>query len=706
METKVRNSLYIGVILGLIVFYAFYGVRILDGTWVEWLMASDKAQHFFGWHFFRHEPWQNPLGLIISFGAPQVTSIGYTDSIPLVAIFLKIFSDQLPPVFQYMGLWTLGCCLLQGITAALLMARLTNCMFIQIIGVAFFLLSPIMHARAICGHEALMAHWLFLCAFLLFFYEKSWKCSVGWMGLVSVSAAIHPYLWLMTISLAAIYSLQVVWLDSKKNWKYAICLFLGVVAGSLLVQWQVGYFSFHVEAMGNVGFGNWSMNLNALINPMDKDVSAFLPLRPLASSEQVEGFNYLGLGVLGLSIISVVRFSWSLITKKKIIAFLPIEIGAMFFLFLALSNKITIDQVILLTYSLPGWDQVNGVFRSAGRFFWPLYYMIIFLSLWGVISRFSHKKATLILSFFLIIQIMDLSPFITKAEAVMTAAQWKFSLNDAAWFDIGAKYRNLVLVPAGRTKDDYIDYAYLAGSHKMSINTNSAAREEWNEVLAYRNTLNRKVARGIFEEEACYIIRKKEWMPVFFLAIPSQGFLAEIDGQYVYAPNWRPQNETVIKKVTFPGWSLDHPEVVGSYDIPLGKWIRAGVAEEFSKYGVAGWNRPEGEHIWSDGYAASLIFRIPEEKEFYQMTLDVAPFIYSMNQTQKVVIFANGRYIDTLNVNHEGQYTVKFSRGLLKERFLLIEFRLPDAVNLAQEENFAQRDQRTLGIALRKVRFD
>ena len=127
MKTKqtINKSLYEAKdIIGLIivsfigVMFAFYcyGWNVLNPTSIDWLLlGDDKAQSFLGWHFFRNEGWKFPLGLISGYFAPVGENIGYTDSIPLVAIPLKLFNGLLPANFQYLGAWIYLSLILQAI---------------------------------------------------------------------------------------------------------------------------------------------------------------------------------------------------------------------------------------------------------------------------------------------------------------------------------------------------------------------------------------------------------------------------------------------------------------------------------------------------------------------------------------------------------------------------------------------------------------
>ncbi len=59
-------------------------------------MKGDWVPHYFGWHFFRVEPWHWPPGVVAGYYAPLGTSIGLTDSIPLAAYLLKPLGPWLP----------------------------------------------------------------------------------------------------------------------------------------------------------------------------------------------------------------------------------------------------------------------------------------------------------------------------------------------------------------------------------------------------------------------------------------------------------------------------------------------------------------------------------------------------------------------------------------------------------------------------------
>ena len=160
----------LGALIGASFFLWIAGTRALDPGEIGWLMRYDWPIHFFGWHFFRSEPWHVPPGLLNSYYTPIGTAIGFTDSIPLVAFALKPFSAWLPATFQYIGPWLCLCFTLQGAFGAWLMSQWTPRAWVQATGAAFFVLVPALLIRI--GHPSLCAHWLLLWALAIAVREQ------------------------------------------------------------------------------------------------------------------------------------------------------------------------------------------------------------------------------------------------------------------------------------------------------------------------------------------------------------------------------------------------------------------------------------------------------------------------------------------------------------------------------------------------------
>ena len=90
--------LIISGLLGILMFLAIFGIEPLRYTGIGWTQhgygGHDITQHQMGWMFYRNSPWTFPLCKALFLGYPQGTSISYTDSIPLAALFFKLLSPD------------------------------------------------------------------------------------------------------------------------------------------------------------------------------------------------------------------------------------------------------------------------------------------------------------------------------------------------------------------------------------------------------------------------------------------------------------------------------------------------------------------------------------------------------------------------------------------------------------------------------------
>ena len=96
-----KNTPFIPLFFGIVFFYLIVGFGPLDPHNLGWIFGRfDPPQHYLGWAFYRYSPWSFPIGLNPNFGMDISSSIVYTDSIPIMAIFFKLLSPILPQVFR------------------------------------------------------------------------------------------------------------------------------------------------------------------------------------------------------------------------------------------------------------------------------------------------------------------------------------------------------------------------------------------------------------------------------------------------------------------------------------------------------------------------------------------------------------------------------------------------------------------------------
>src|SRR4051812_10213683 len=153
--------------LGFCLFFYYFDPRILDPTRVDWVSSADLATNFLGWHFFRHEAWSWPPGLLRSYSSGVGASVAITDSIPLAAFLLKPLDALLPADFNYLGLWIALCFTLQGFFSCRLLQALGVGGARAVAGAMLITVLPFMAARATV-HIPLASHWLFTAALWIY----------------------------------------------------------------------------------------------------------------------------------------------------------------------------------------------------------------------------------------------------------------------------------------------------------------------------------------------------------------------------------------------------------------------------------------------------------------------------------------------------------------------------------------------------------
>lgn len=422
LKQRLAEKLYLdcalfGAIAGAIIFVAIYGLLPLDVTNDQWIIngyvENDVRQHYAGWLAFRSSDWSFPLGYMNNLAYPTGTYVSYTDSIPLVAIFFKMFSGILPKTFQYFGIYILLCFMLQGVAATFLMSEFTDCRWIIKISSLLFVLSPIMIERAF-RHTSLASHFLILFALFFYFHSKhhEYKSSWGFSVLLALAMGIHPYFLPMVFGIFCANILEM--LINKQDRLKTLVFFVGSFVPCVVMGLVIGAIGTGVSG-GDGSFGHFSMNINAIINPLSfKNIDWSSVLEPLPQTRgNYDGFNYLGIGVL-LGCIGVVMCV--LCGKIKInLAFIKRHLGmiiaAIVFCLFAISNVVTLNDNDLVIIRLPEEIlKICSIFRASGRMFYPDFYLIYLVVILCIISCMPQNMVMGMLCLLLCVQTFDFLP--------------------------------------------------------------------------------------------------------------------------------------------------------------------------------------------------------------------------------------------------------------------------------------------------------
>ncbi|MCI8417877.1 MAG: hypothetical protein HFI33_10380 [Lachnospiraceae bacterium] len=453
-----HGELLICGFIGAVAFLLIYGMEPLSVTFDKWILhgyvEEDIIQHYTGWMAFRDSPWSFPLGLAENLGYPEGVVISFTDSLPLVSLVLKCFSGLLPETFQFFGWYTLLCFILQGISSGLLAGLFARKRW-EIYGASvLFVFSPILLERAF-RHTALASQWLILFALYLYFRQrKRGGLPWGFLALQVLCVGLHPYFVPMVCGILAAWLLECLWperwgkatgmkgaenvrvgetgqiADMKRARDQAIpgkikCVwfFLGNLLVLAITGYLLGIFGSGVSGSAG-GFGYYSMNLNALWNPVSLGVERWSAILPVLGQRagNYDGFNYLGAGVLLFGVLGLLGKVVHLLREQRLGAFCRSYGGLLLFCgfctLFAWSHVVSFGDKELFTVPLPEMvEKLCSVFRASGRLFWPVY-ELLFLLAWltaigmpgelGREKRFSAGMGAL--AALVVLQLGDLSP--------------------------------------------------------------------------------------------------------------------------------------------------------------------------------------------------------------------------------------------------------------------------------------------------------
>ncbi|WMC91734.1 DUF6311 domain-containing protein [Kineothrix sp. MB12-C1] len=422
------KTIWICALSGALIFLWIYGVHILNPTYTDWLLTSedgDLTQHYLGWKFFRHAPWRFPLGLIDTIAYPNATSIIFTDSIPLFALFFKVLRFLLPTEFQYFGWFGLLCFMLQGGFGALLVKKYVKSDLLTFIGGIFFVLSPVFIDR-MYWMTSLAAHFLCLMALLfLVYYEEVFRKTkyavIGWGILGALCGSIHIY-FLPMCGVVLLGFLLVDAVKGEKGMKVFLPLlsFVGAAATAIFL---LGGFGSGMKA-GNDGVGYYSFNLNGFYNP--HGWSDYIKDMPYTDS-QYEGFGYLGLGVLLLLIVAVPAWlgniRWSKLSLpewgRKHIKEISYVFIIVVTLIISASNIVMYSDKVLCEVPLPGMIyRLWSVFRATGRLIWPMVYLLVLGAICMDAEVIGRRVKGMLLAFCLLLQFTDIKGALVQKNQI------------------------------------------------------------------------------------------------------------------------------------------------------------------------------------------------------------------------------------------------------------------------------------------------
>jgi hypothetical protein len=228
-------------------------------------------------------------------------------------------------------------------------------------------------------------------------------------------------------------------------------------------------------------YGKFAANLNALFNPGWG--SPFLPALPVIEGSAMEGYAYLGAGVLALCAFALVGFLKPGGASPNVWPFVPLILVTVALVRLALSHQVAWGDRVVLEIPLRGklLDWV-ATLRASGRLMWVAMYALTFAAAAIVAARYAPRMATMIIVGCVALQLVDLSPRFVAMRGyfhdrfVVAPAARQSPLKSPFWTEAAKSYRTLRTAPVQNMARGWEWLALYAVDHGMAINTGQFAR--------------------------------------------------------------------------------------------------------------------------------------------------------------------------------------------------------------------------------------
>lgn len=512
---------------------------------IRWLVQGDLAQSYLGWAFYRHDPWTLPPGANPSYGLEFHASVLYSDSIPLLAMPFKWLAAWLPEPFQYFGLWLLACFVLQAWFAWRLLGLATENRWAKACGLVFFVLAPPMLNR-LGGHLALFAHWPLLAALYLYLRgAEDRRGAYGWFVLVPVAFLIHAYVFLMV---AGIWAADVLRRSRESRragitgWRVLpLKEILLVPALTTAVAWCAGFFLVPGKSAQADGYGYYKMNLLAPLN--GGGWSALGWNGPVGGSGEYEGFNYLGLGGMGLCVAGAV--AWLVVRKRRPahpVARWPLWLLASVFVLLAVTNTAGFGAMqwhFPLPFGLEA-RLAHSPVQATGRLFWVMYYLLLITAFFALAHTLRPRAFVGVLAALAVLQCADIQAGIGSLRTMQMARADTAAgspLTGAFWDAAATHYRRVRLLPTRVLAPGWEAIAFYAQRHRMGTDAVQLARVDWKPFNRLRTAQRVGLLRSRPEAGTLYIVDERHAALADQAARPDDALFA-LDGYRVFAPGW------------------------------------------------------------------------------------------------------------------------------------------------------------------------
>lgn len=481
-------------------------------TW--WMLDGDWLGFLYSWLFYRNAPWGLPLGQVPDLIYPYGATLALTDSLPLPATVMKLFSPLLPSQFQFYGLWMCSGFVGLSIVGVRVAARVTEDRVAQVLAGCLLAISPILTPRY--GHPPFYALWaLFgLIGLSLVPATRGWRDQVVAWALLFFTCSTNAYLAVMALGVAYAFAIRALISRSLTGVRATLIALIVPAAIAAVAFALFGYIASAGKVQGEgEGFGQFSADLLTLVNP--GGWSRFFG-GIATGHRQYEGYAYLGLGNLFLLIVGVVWLFRARPSRLRLLGTAPVLLVALGCAIFALSNVVTLrgQMVLDLRPAYAKLGSLPSIFRSSGRFIWPLHGLIVLSAIVAAVHLGTRRRwiGRAALGLALMLQVSD----INVSASTLRQERTKFvPFTSAVWKRVGQDYRHLAIIPVQICWISPYDYELIgklyweAYSQRMSVNSGCIGRAPVG--LAW----DKHPGPGDLDPQTVYVVYFREYLPDF-----------------------------------------------------------------------------------------------------------------------------------------------------------------------------------------------
>ena len=225
-----------------------------------------------------------------------------------------------------------------------------------------------------------------------------------------------------------------------------------------------------------------------------------------------EGFNFLGLGGLGVCLAAVPPLIRSARRPELDRRWLPLCAVLAGLTLFAISNRIGLGQRELVVERPRRLYAMAEYLRASGRMAWPLFYTVVWAAVGLVAKGYSRRTAATVLAAASVLQMVDTHAgwkSIRPQIAARSGTSWPSPLASRFWTLAPSHYRKVRVVPPG-WHPHFVTFGYYAATHGMATDAVYLSRYDLYKLLAAAKKAESAIRRGAFEKDSLYILNESQ----------------------------------------------------------------------------------------------------------------------------------------------------------------------------------------------------